>query len=69
MLDINDIRDTDPEQFVEENRETIITVIRQSTDPLARSFAWALLDRYSEPPTEEELLRERKTVIRRRARP
>lgn len=68
MLDINNLDDTDPETFVQENRDTIITVIRQSTDPLARSFAWVLLDRYSEPPTKEELLRERETVTRRRAR-
>lgn len=69
MIDISDIQDTDPEEFVEENRETIITVLRNSSDPLARAFAWALLDRYSEPPSEEELLRESEALRRRRASP
>lgn len=68
MLDINDIDETDPETFVQENRDTIITLIHQSTDPLARAFAWTLLDRYSEPPSKEELLREHDAVTRRRAR-
>ena len=45
----------DPEEYVQENRETIITIIRQSNDPFSRACAWALLDRYTPDPELQEL--------------
>jgi len=54
MIDVDDI---DPEEFVQENREQVIQVIRHSDDPFARACAWTLLDRYT-PDQEVEQLRE-----------
>ena len=37
----------DPEEFVRENREKILSIIHHSDDSFTRACAWTLLDRYT----------------------
>lgn len=59
--------EVDPEEFVKENRERIVEIIRQSDDVFARACAWMLLDRYTPDMDAEELRREFDEVDRARA--
>lgn len=56
---------TDAETFVEENREDIITIIRQSSDSFTRAAAWTLLDKYT-PDNDYETLEEELRLIAER---
>jgi predicted Zn-ribbon and HTH transcriptional regulator len=62
MIDIDDI---EPEEYVEENREKILTIIRRSDDPFARASAWVLLDRHTPDKSVDELQEELRTVAER----
>lgn len=61
--------DTDPTEYIEENRTKILAVIRGSEDPFARACAWALLDRYTPDNDFETLSEELELVAKRRADP
>ena len=65
MIDVDDI---DPEEYVQDNRENIIQVIRHSDDPFTRACAWMILDRYTPDRDFEDLHEELDAVARRRAR-
>jgi len=56
------INDVDPEEYVAENREKILTIIRRSDDPFARACAWVLLDRYTPDKDLAELEKELQIV-------
>lgn len=60
-----DIGDVDPEEFVRENRERILTIIRRSDDPFSRACAWVILDRYTPDNDLDELHDELDEVARR----
>jgi len=62
MIDIDDV---DPEEYVQENREKILTIIRRSDDPFARASAWTLLDRHTPDKSVAELQDELQTVAER----
>lgn len=62
---MKDVSDINPEEYVEENRETIIKVIRHSSDSFARACAWTLIDRYSDDPDLDELHDELDAVAQR----
>jgi len=62
---MNAQNDIDPEEFVEENREKVLTIIRRSDDPFARACAWVLLDRYTPDKGLDELEEELQTVTER----
>lgn len=49
---------TDPKEFVRENRQEIVAIIRSSSDPFMRAYAWALLDEYTPDPDTAELYEE-----------
>lgn len=55
-----------PEEFVEEDRECLERVIRHSSDPSARAWAWAILDAGSDGPELDDLERELETLRRQR---
>lgn len=57
--------DGDPEEYVQENREKIVTIIRQSDDAFTRACAWALLDRYTPDRELDELHAELDTIAQR----
>jgi len=63
MIDVDDI---DPEEYVQENREEVIRVIRHSDDAFTRACAWTLLDRYTPDQDLDELHDELDLVARRR---
>jgi predicted Zn-ribbon and HTH transcriptional regulator len=67
-MDLSDATesDADPEQFVEENREQILTLIRRSDDPFTRAAAWTLLDRYTPDNELDDIEAELKMVADRR---
>lgn len=60
-----DINDVDPQDYVEENREKILTIIRRSDDPFARACAWTLLDRYTPDKSLDDLEDELQIVAER----
>lgn len=62
-----DVERVDAEEYVRENRERIVRVIRHSDDPFARACAWVLLDRYTPDRDLEELREELDAVVRKRA--
>ncbi len=47
-----------PEEFVRENQERILAVIRRTEDPFMRACAWALLDRFTPNQSLEEIREE-----------
>ena len=51
-----------PEEYVEQNREKILAVIRNSDDAYTRACAWTLLDRYTPHKDLEELKAELDTI-------
>lgn len=55
----------DPEEYIEENRQEIIAVIRGSDDAFARAAAWALLDRHTPDNDLATLRRELEQVAAR----
>lgn len=57
--------DLDPDEYVRENREKIVAVIRNSDDAYTRACAWTLLDRHTPEKDLEELKDELDTIARR----
>jgi hypothetical protein len=60
---MNDIKNAD--EYVRENREKIIGVIRSSDDAYTRACAWTLLDRYTPDKDIEDLKDELDTIANR----
>lgn len=52
MIDVEDIN---PEEYVQENRNRVIRIVRHCDDPFARACAWTLLDRYTPDKDLEQL--------------
>ena len=50
------------EEFVEEEREMLVRVLRHSDNAYARACAWALIDAGSDGPEIERLKRELETL-------
>ena len=56
--------DVDPAEYVQEHRERLLVIIRQSDDVFTRACAWALLDKYTPAMELDELRKELETVAR-----
>lgn len=56
----------DPEEYVRENREKVVVIIKNSDDAFTRACAWTLLDRYTPDREVEELEEELRAVLERR---
>lgn len=56
----------DPEEYVRENREKVVAIIKNSDDAFTRACAWTLLDRYTPDREVEELEEELRAVLERR---
>jgi len=54
------------DEFVAENREMLIRVLRHSNNEYARACAWALLDKGGDAPDLEQLQRELGTLQKQR---
>jgi hypothetical protein len=62
VTDDQSIDNVDPEEYVQNHRERLLAVIRQSSDPFARACAWMLLDRFTEDRDFDELIEELRAV-------
>jgi protein involved in ribonucleotide reduction len=51
-------KDSDPEQYVRENRDTLVKIIKHGNDDFVRSFAIAALVEYGGEPDIEKVRRE-----------
>jgi hypothetical protein len=60
---MNNVKNAD--EYVRENREKIIGVIRNSDDTYTRACAWTLLDRYTPDKDIEDLKDELDTIANR----
>lgn len=49
---------TDPDEYVRENRETLVTIIKHGNDDFVRALALAALVEYGGEPEREQLRRE-----------
>lgn len=56
---------TDPDEYVRENREKILAVIKNSDDAYTRACAWTLLDRHTPEKDLEELKDELDILVNR----
>lgn len=63
MTGFIDTEDIDAEQYVKENRQQIIRLIRQSDDEFTRACAWLLLDRHTPDMDVEDLHQELDRVL------
>jgi predicted Zn-ribbon and HTH transcriptional regulator len=54
-----------PDDYVRENREKILAVIKNSDDPYTRACAWTLLDRHTPEKDLEELKDELDALVNR----
>ncbi|MDJ1433546.1 hypothetical protein [Halostagnicola sp. A-GB9-2] len=54
---MNDLPQTDDElrEWVKENRDMLVRILRHGTDGYARACAWALLDRGASDPELEQI--------------
>lgn len=46
---------TDPDEYVRENHETLVEIIKHGTDPFVRALALAALVEYGEEPDLERV--------------
>lgn len=49
---------TDPEEYVRENRETLVDIIKHGTDQFVRALALAALVEYGDDPDLEQVRHE-----------
>lgn len=49
---------TDPNEYVRENRETLVDVIKHGSDPFVRALCLAAIVEYGGEPEQEQLRRE-----------
>lgn len=52
-----------PERYVKENQETLIEVIKHSSDKFTRALAIAALIEYGDDPSAEQLLDEIESIL------
>lgn len=55
---MNHSTDLDPDEYVRENRDTLIEIIKHGTDPFVRSLALAALVEFGGEPEIERVRRE-----------
>lgn len=63
-----DVSDIDPEEYVSEHRQQLLTLVRRSDDPFTRACAWTLLDRHTPDNSYQELKEELRIVCREDSR-
>lgn len=68
-MTFNDIPETDAElrEWVKNNRNMLVRILRHGTDGYARACAWALLDRGASDPELEQIQNELDQLQERRA--
>lgn len=54
---------TDPDRYVQENREKLVRIIKHGTDPFVRALAMAILVEYGTDPDIEKVRREFDTFV------
>lgn len=55
---MKDFTETDPDQYVRENRDALVKIIKHGTDNFVRAFALAALVEYGDEPDIEHVRRE-----------